>query len=214
MGRYAGYYRKSGFYGRFQGANAELKFLDTAKSLTTTATAGTIFSASLNIIVQDNGESERIGRKVTIRNINIMGQVKAPTTVTAADTSDLVRIILYLDRQTNGAAAVVTDILESATVFAFNNLANKSRFRTLMDKRVAVNCTAGSGRGTTDTLSYGENQHWWKFFKKVTIPIEYDNSATDGSITTQRSNNLGILVISESAKSSVGYNVRIRYSDM
>ncbi len=198
---------------RIYRATGEKKFLDTTKALTTTATAGTIFDASLNIIPEGNGESDRVGRKVTISNINIQGNFKIPSTATAVDTSDCVRIIVYQDKQTNGAAAVVTDILETADFRSWNNLANKNRFVIHMDKKMAQAAMAGSGRGSTDTLSYGENQRWWKMNKEVSIPIEYDSSATTGAITTQRSNNLGVLVISESAKSSVGYVCRLRYRD-
>ncbi len=194
-------------------AGTELKFLDTAKGATTTSATGAIFDESLNIIVQDTGESERVGRKVVIEAIHMEGIVKIPTTATAADTSDYVRIIVYLDKQTNGLAATVTGILETATVLSFNNLANKSRFLTLMDHRVSISCTAGSGRGTTDTLSYGEGQEHFSWHKRCKIPIEYDNSATTGAITTQRSNNIGVLVISGEARASVAYNVRIRFSD-
>ncbi len=192
---------------------AELKFLDTAKAATTTSATGTIFSPSLNVIVQDTGESERVGRKVVIQAIHMEGIVKIPTTATAADTSDYVRIIVYQDKQTNGAAATVTNILETATVLSFNNLANKSRFQTLMDHRVSVNCSAGSGRGTTDTLSYGESQENFSWHKKCNIAVEYDNTVATGAIESQRSNNIGVLVISGEARASVAYNVRIRYTD-
>ncbi len=208
-----GYVRTSGFYGRYAGAGAEKKFFDTTKALTTTATAGTIFDNSLNIVPEGNGESDRVGRKITIKDIYINGNFKIPSTATAVDTSDCVRIIVYQDKQTNGAAAVVTDILASADFRSWNNLSNKNRFLIHMDKKMAMAATAGSGRGSTDTLSYGENQRWWKMYKSVNIPIEYDSSATTGAITTQRSNNVGVLVISESAKSSIGYIARIRYTD-
>ncbi len=194
-------------------AGPELKFLDTTRAQTTTATAGAITNASLNIVAEGVGESQRIGRKIVLRAIHIQGTVLLPTTATAADTSDSVRVVLYQDKQTNGAAAAVTDILESADYRAFNNLSNKGRFRTLADTRVALDSGSGSGRGTTDTLSYGESQEWLSIHKVVNIPVEFDNSGTDGAITTQRSNNIGVLVISQSARASVGYIARVRYTD-
>ncbi len=209
-----GFVRNVGYYGRFAGANQEKKFFDTTKGLTSTATAGTIFNNSLVIIPEGNGESDRVGRRITIRSMHFHGTITIPSTATAADTSDSVRVIVYCDKQTNGAAAAVTDILESAAYNSFNNLANRNRFQIIMDKKMAIACAAGSGRGSTDTLSYGENQRWWKLHKKgMSTQIEYDNSATTGAITTQRSNNYGVLVISQSAKSTIGYVCRIRYTD-
>ncbi len=192
----------------------ESKFFDTTRALSATTTAGAITNASLNIIPEGNGQSDRTGRKVTINSLFVHGTIKVPTTTVAADTSDAVRVIFYQDKQANGATATVANLLAAADFRAFYNLSNKSRFIVLKDVKVALAVQAGSGRGTTDTLSYGENQRWFNVAKTgLNIPIEYDDSATGGELTTQRSNNLGVLVISESAKSSVGYIARVRYMD-
>ncbi len=212
--RRKGYGRTSGFYGRYgQGPNAELKFHDLDIDDGVIATGGTIAEDSCVVIAQGTTESTRLGRKVTVKSINWRFDVTLPTTATAADTSDVVRIILYLDKQTNGATAAVLDILESANYQSFNNLANKSRFRTLMDRTYNLSSPAGSGRGTTDTLSYGEMVIQDSFFKKCNIVIEYDNSGTDGAITTQRSNNIGVLTISQNGTSAFQSKMRLRYSD-
>ena len=58
--------------------------------------------------------------------------------------SNLVRIIVYLDRQCNGAAAGVTDLLESASYLSFRNLANQSRFKFLYDKTIPINVVAST----------------------------------------------------------------------
>ena len=73
-------------------------------------------------------------------------------------SADEVRVILYLDKQTNGAAAGITDILESDDFQSFNNLANKSRFRTLMDRTYDYNTPSAAGDGTANDSS-GFNLH-------------------------------------------------------
>ncbi len=212
--RRKGYGRTSGYYGRYgQGPHAELKFHDLDIDDATVAGPGTIAEDSCVVIAQGTTESTRLGRKITIKSINWRFQITLGTTATAANTSDTVRVILYLDKQTNGAAAGVTDILETDNFQSFNNLANKSRFRTLMDRTYDLVIPSGSGRGSTDTLSYGDVTMHDAFFKKCNIPIEYDNTATDGSIATQRSNNIGVLLISQSGLTNFDSSMRLRFSD-
>jgi len=48
---------------------------------------------------------------------------------------------------------------------------------------------------------------------KCNFPIEYDASAATGAITTQRSNSVAVLMISQGGFCTFQYNTRIRYSD-
>jgi len=208
-----GYLRTSGYYGRFAGRNAEYKFKDTTNALTTAATTGTFLptTGSILTIAQGNTESQRIGRKVVVKKINMQIQVELPETTGSSATSDIVRMIVYLDKQCNGAIATTTGILESADLFSFRNLANSGRFSILMDKRWAVSCMAGAYDGAND--NYGKVRAYKSFSKSCNIPIEYDNSVTTGAITSMRSNNIGVLLFSEGGLMKVGYVVRVRYSD-
>ncbi len=192
----------------------ELKFHDLDVLDALIAVGGTIAEDSVLTIAQGTTESQRIGRKLTVHSINWRFDMRLPSTAVVTDTSDVVRIILYLDKQTNGAAATVTGILETANFQSFNQLANKSRFRTLMDRTYVIECKAGSGRGSTDTLSYGEaREDDTLFLKNLKIPIEYDNSVTTGVITSIRSNNIGVLTLSEGGLVAFTSKMRIRFAD-
>ncbi len=203
-----GFTRSGGFFGRF-GVGGEMKFHDLAVDDTAIATGGTIASLSLNLIAQGTTESERIGRKCTIRSVNIRFEVRLPTQTAGASASDVARIIVYQDKQANGATAAVLDILKTADYQSFNQLSNKSRFRTLMDRTYDVNSLAGGGDGTTE--DYGQTIISDTLFKKVNIPIEF-NGAT-GAITEVKSNNIGILTISRTGNAAFASNVRLRFSD-
>ncbi len=203
-----GFTRRAGFFGRFAGPGGELKFHDLDIDDATIATNGTISQASCNIIVQGTSESQRIGRKCTLRSINWRFNIRLPEGTAVTTTSDTIRVIVYLDKQTNGAAAAVTDILESDDFQSFNNLSNKSRFRTLMDRTYDLN-TDLSGDGTTvDSPRLNMND---SFFKKINTPIEYDS--TTGAITEQRSNNIGVLLLSKNGLCTFVSKMRIRFSD-
>ncbi len=210
-----GYERVSGYYGRYSTAGSagtgELKFFDLDVDDSTVAVGGTIAVNTINNIGQGVTESERIGRKCTIKSVSWRYRITLPTQVSGSATSDQVRVILYLDKQCNGAAAVATDILEVASLQSFNNLANKSRFRTLHDKIYNLVSPSGSGRGATDTLAFGEDMTSDALYKKVNIPIEFDS--TTGAITEIRSNNIGILLLSSAGLCQFISKTRIRFSD-
>ncbi len=222
-GRYAGYMRKSGFYGRYKGAMSnmqgpgELKFHDIGVVDAVVATAGAIANAgSINLIGQGTTESTRIGRKCTLRSIAWHWDVTLPAVIDTASPalSDVCRIILYLDKQANGATAAVTDILETADWLSFNNLANKSRFRILYDKRVTLNySTLGPHAFAADNYDQGEVVRYGQVFKKFNIPLEFSGTAAPAAMTEVRSNNLGVLTISRSGVCAFDSDLRLRFSD-
>ncbi len=212
----AGFTRVSGLFGR--GLTGELKFFDQDIDDAVIVSAGTVFlnsdtEASLIRIAEGNGESGRIGRKITIKSINWRFTVDVPEADGVANpaNSDTVRVILYLDKQTNGSAATILGILETASFQSFNNLSNSKRFRTLMDRTYTLNVKAGGSNGTTS--DWAQNRIDDTFFKKVNIPIEYDNSATTGALSTIRSNNIGLLLISGTGTAGFQSKMRLRYSD-
>ncbi len=205
--RQRGFVRTGGFFGRFS-SGMELKFHDLSIDDPVIATGGTIAIDSVNKIAQGTTESTRIGRKCTLRSINWRFRICLPAATDGASASDTVRIILYLDKQANGATAAVTNILESADFQSFNNLANKTRFRTLMDRTYTLNASI-SGDGTTIDTSQVDLDD--SFFKKVNLPIEFDSTA--GAITEIRSNNIGILTISSNGLAGFDSSMRIRFSD-
>ncbi len=193
----------------------EWKFHDIDINDASVAQNGTILEDSCNTIAQGVTESQRIGRKCTIRSINwrfrvlLTGQTDVNNLAAAADT---VRVILYLDKQANGAAAGVTDILESDDFQSFNNLANKSRFRTLMDRVYDLSASAGAGTSAAAANDTGPIFASDAIYKKCNIPIEY--SSTTGAITEVTSNNIGVLILAAAgARTSFDSKMRLRFSD-
>ncbi len=209
--RQRGYLRTGGFYGRYANGG-ELKFHDIDVDDAAIAQNGTIQnSGTINIIPQGVTEVQRVGRKCTIRSIgwrfNITVAVVAGS---GGGLSDVVRVILYLDKQANGATATITGILESDDYQSFNNLSNKSRFRTLMDRTYVVSSGGGAGDGTTNDFGSSNTQD--SFFKSCNIPIEFDS--TTGAITEMRSNNLGVLLLSRTGNvAGFDSKFRLRFSD-
>lgn len=204
--------RISGNYGRFAGPGGEMKFFDTVVNQALVGSGGNIFT-SLNLIPQGVGESARNGRKCTIRLIEghcamTLPEVDAASTPTA---SDYLRVIVYLDKQCNGTTAT-TGLLLTAPLLVrnFANLAEGDRFTFLHDKIYTLNYTslASDGAGVVSQASVVKH---FTIRKKCAIPIEFNN--TTGVLTEIRSNNIGILLISQNGRPQLHSDWRIRFSD-
>ncbi len=197
--------------GRVATESQELKFHDGDLNLSPVGTTATL--EQLCLIPQNVTESGRIGRKCTIRSIQMRGAVTIPEVDAAGtpDLGDIVRIVLFQDTQCNGAAAAVSTIFESDVVFAYANLANKSRYRILWQEFIEINYQglASDGAGV---VSQALMRTSFNMYKKVNIPLEF-NGAT-GNISELRSNNVFVLLIGASAKGTVAQShFRLRFSD-
>ncbi len=209
----AGYIRKTGFYGRYAPSGGELKFHDIDIDDAVIAINGTIQNTgSVNLIAQGTTESTRIGRKCTIKSINWRYNLSLTEEDGVANPagSDSVRVILYQDKQCNGVTAAVTDILESDDWQSFRNLANSGRFLIYMDRVHNMNRIAGGGNGTAS--DWAGTRFNYSYYKKCSIPLEFNSTA--GAITEIRSNNLGVLLLSQQGVvSTFGSKLRLRFSD-
>ncbi len=210
--------RVSGYYGRYSGSggrsSGELKFHDIDIDDAIIAQNGTIQNTgTINIIPQGVTEIQRIGRKCTIKSLNWRYQITLfnQDAVAAPLVGDTIRVILYLDKQCNGATAAVTGILESDNFQSFRNLANSSRFQVLMDKEHSINYAAAASDNAAVISQPGAVRHY-SFYKTCTIPLEFDS--TTGALTEIRSNNLGVLILSDQgAVCGFESKMRLRFSD-
>ncbi len=212
-----GYDRTGGlFYGRFNKkrrfggrAHIEKKFVDFSLSgisndtdqqfMTIDASPGPATETNtICDIVQGTTESQRIGRKCTITNINLRlkfrwTQKTFSNLLVAQETTETFRFIIYLDRQCNGAAVTTGDILDTDEYNAYRNLSNVKRFKLLYDKVWTWNTTAiAAGNGTSNDSELVVKEYAKHINIKTFIPIEFDGTTT-GVLTSIKSNNIGII---------------------
>lgn len=180
--------------------------MDTSNSFTFDTTGEVPATGQLNLIPQGVAESERVGRKVTIKSIMMHGTMTAGVAGTGGQT---VRMLLVQDTQCNGAATTYATVMNGTNTWPFRNLDNIDRFRVLKDWKICLNAQAGVAGAWQPT------KRFINFYKKCNIPIEFDNTATTGAITTIRSNNLFLLAIADSDDDVTNYTgvTRIRYTD-
>lgn len=184
---------------------AEVKYWDNPFS-TNTSVTGTV-DMPLVGLTQGTSESTRIGGKINICGFGIKGHVTGIPQTGAAPLADLVRILVVLDKQANGAAPVVSDILQSAQIISFLLLDNQDRFEILAEKYARVDVTAWGG-STVQTLSAILPI---EIDLKVDIPVHIADAT--GAQAKFKSNQICVLYISHSAESSFSYMSRTLYTD-
>ncbi len=222
--RFAGYYRREGYYGRFNKPSVmtggqELKFHDIDMDLAPADYSLGIIGNTDSVVKIGQGltESTRIGRKCVIRSIGWRGDIILDgQSVAGVGVGTTPRLMLVQDTQCNGAAPAVSGIggvLESADWRSFNNLSNKGRYKVLWDRRFTLNTTAGAGNGTANDMS-GMRQAF-AFYKKCHIPLEFSGVADPAAITELRTNNIFCILIlnNGSALTQMQSKFRFRFSD-
>ncbi len=208
-----GFTRRSGFYGRFsrftRGSRVEQKFKDT--SLNDTLGTGMIIQEPC-VVVQGDGESERIGRRMFIKSIFIKGVVTLPPVQDVAETATLVKMMVVQDKQTNGTKFAPADLLVTDSYDSFNQLANKSRFKILKTQYFKLVSKLGASNSGS-TYVTGEDIANVYCYLKLDVPIEFDG--TTGVVGTVRSNNVYITWQLSSSNTFPSWNgeSRIRYTD-
>ncbi len=102
--------------------------------------------------------------------------------------------------------------IQTADFQSFNNLANKGRFRVLMDRTYSLNYTSMASDGAAVVSQAATTMHD-SFFKKCNIPIEFDSTA--GAITEIKSNNIGVLMIGQDSGDASTFfsKMRLRFVD-
>lgn len=197
--------RTGGFVGK------ELKFLDTTISPTTVALTGTIIKDTVNSMIVGTGESQRIGRKVKATSLMIRGSFDYPSQPNLT-TSLYIRLMVYQDTQTNGSAATITDILESANVDSFRNLENSKRFKILYETIEPVNAQCAARDASTERTNAKVKP--FQIFIKFKRPMEFVYKGSGGGVSDLTQNNIGVLGIVNVAPTvamSLSGKIRLRY---
>lgn len=195
--------RTGGYSFSAQGGK-ELNFKDTAISGTESTTARVVL---LNGMAQGTTASERVGRRITIKSVELKARLSPGT----AGTLATVRYALVLDRQANAATANFTDIYDAALPESLRNISNKARFQVVWDSGLLPVI------GNSTTLLTDDSRHSIEFYKKVGIPVQY-NAVNGGAIGDIQTNALyfvsvGDVVTGTTAPVMVG-QARIRYADL
>jgi len=180
------------------------------------ATLATLFAP-----IQGDDYLNRQGRKVQVLALKIRGFIDCPaqTNQTAADTHQLVRLILLIDKQTNATQLNSEDVITSGTgnvaIEMFQNPAFFGRFKILKDKSFIMQNPTIAYDGTNIEQSGICREFKWniKFRKPVVIHF---NSTNGGSVADIVDNSFHMIANSNNTAlgSRLSYKCRTTFIDM
>jgi len=128
--------------------------------------------------------NNRTGRKVRVINMRIKGIlfIQSDTNNTAVLDITAVRLILYMDKQTNGAQAQGENVISSGgaddALCMFQNPANFGRFRILKDKYFTLPQPLVTYDGTN--IEQGGVEKPFKWNVNFRVPVDVHFNATNG----------------------------------
>ncbi len=194
------------------------KFVDTLFVASSVSTTGSL-SSSLCLLAQGVGQSERLGIHIFVTQLHIKYAAFKLLGVDNAKTSGVLRILVLLDHQCNGALPAVTDILASATYLAFHKITEYGRFTLLHEEMFSLTSNpgasvkvAGDPASTPITPEYGGTTHGGDIILPLGLRVSFADAG--GTVASITSSNLLILAITDlAANIDLRMNCRIRYED-
>ena len=218
-------------------SGGEIKSMDTLGPAASTSVsyyainnAGVVIP--LNIVCIGSSSWQRIGRKITMKSLQIKGTFGYLNIETASPLNPLTtycRLMIVYDKQTNGATANVNDILLDQVTgaddtnnygcYAGINMNNRDRFEVIVDHRITipyvgpsiVNANAVTANATPYNVEIFRKLHDREtHFKKDTTPNPVIGDISTGSL-------LMLLIGDQSPTYSCTQftgSIRLRYSDL
>lgn len=167
----------------------------------------------LNCVGQGDGESQRDGKKIFMRSIELRGRVGALNLADDGDppASYTVRVLLVLDTQTNGAQLNSEDVLldQGGTKYLdFKNPMYSSRFKILWDKYFTIRPFHRNQDGV-NTAAFSMLDQPFKVTRKLNIACNYKDTAE--AVASIVDNSLHVIALGNNANAFVEWTSRLRF---
>lgn len=202
----------------------EIKTVDIPATTTTISTTGTF--NLLNGIQEGSSFFNRIGRKVTMKSLRFIGNIKAGT---AGALDEYSRIMILYDRQPNAAFPVTSDVLASvdntgsstSTSYDHLNMNNAERFLVLADIRIdAPNLQSAAQQSPSvgSVIDYTKNEvNIDRFIKLTNLETHYKSSSNPAVVSDINTGSLILFTLGKNASATqnltLTWSSRLRYMD-
>ncbi len=176
----------------------------------------------MNTVTQGDGESQRDGRRITMKSIYVLGNVgiAAKAAQSAADASCIIFVALVMDTQTNGATLASENVFinPSGSVIMgsqpFRNLQFTKRFKVLATRSFSMAnpsiANATSFSSDTGVIQSGLNKTF-KMFVNLNTVVNY--TGTTETVANIADNSLHLIAWTTSTQLAplLTYSSRLRF---
>lgn len=197
----------------------ETKFSDDFRGSAIVTNNWTLFDPaknSLSGVAQGDSPIERDGRMYTITSLHLKGELFfIPQASIAAVVSDVVvRVLVILDTQTNGAQITGGDVMvtdQPSDHFAFRNLENTKRTRVLWDKTFVLPAN-NVNEGAEFKFSCGGATRKFVVNQRFKNGLKVRTGGTSNGIGQIKDNSLHIMAVaSVNGFCTLTYEKRMRF---
>jgi len=197
----------------------ELKYYDTGISSTNVST--TVNGAeldppligALNCIAQGDGESNRDGRRIQLRSLDLQGLVTGVLKQEQADSKYpiVIRLWVVLDKQSNATQCSSEDVITSPVASAVNALPNpkyEERFTILMEDCIILNNSQSMTDGANTSSSTWKTKSF-QYHIPLRVMVNFKDTAE--SMASIVDNSIHVIGVSNSSDCYVEYNSRVKF---
>ncbi len=215
---------------------SETKAVDTPPTVADFLTVGAVGAVPLNVPISGAAFYQRVGNKIAMKSLQIRGFIYPGGANAAAVNEQIARIIIFYDRQTNGAAPAVADVLlgtkqdgtTETSATSPINMNNRDRFYILADMQVALPAVGINGATAASTATIGidingnagdANQGQFNMNRFIKLKgLEAQYKGNNGNAGDVAAGGIFVLCISSgdgnaSSAWKFAYNARLRYND-
>lgn len=185
---------------------------------------GTISAFSFNAITVGTSWQQRIGRKIQIVSLKLkleIGTVIGNETPAVPNFAQLCRVVLYLDKQTNGTAASnPADLLFSGPsnitgIHYFQNGSSFGRYKILFDRKYTMQVNSFYNYNSNQTMFNGVNKNLditYNFNPPLTVHYNQSLTGTNSDII-DNSIHLAIGTDNSTPSGYCNYKARVTFFD-
>ncbi len=174
---------------------------------------------SVSAVQQGVGENQRDGRKYAINSVFIRGTLELPVQESlGAPPADVVaRVLLVLDKQTNGAQLNAEDVMLTVAsahdIDSFRNLQFVERFQVLADKKVRIPLTLmATNEGAVNLFAHGSVSVPFKMSFIFKTPLRVTCKATAAAIASIVDNSIHVIGTANNTSLTINYTSRLRFT--
>jgi len=159
---------------RLVAASKETGYVDLALAGYPLDTTGSV--TLLNTVAQGVAVTQRVGKKILMKGLQVRGLSQNGSTATI---NDCAYMIVY-DKRPTGALPTITDILVSISSFSMNNDNNSGRFSILKREDFVLLGNSAAAANQTDLMAKSED--WWLDLKKREVVYKAAATGAIGDI--------------------------------
>lgn len=186
----------------------ESKYLDTTFTSVDISTTWST-PACLNLVGIGDLPTERVGKKYHIHSLQLHGRITSTGETDLAEPyiPPVVRVIVFQDKQTNGALATGLQVMDTDVVESLRNAEYESRFKCLMDKKFCLDGSIISTDGA-NTCAQRCIPQVFDFYTKLSIDVTTIDG--DADIAAIVDNSIHVITIASTSSLDARYHMHAR----